>query len=331
MKNNYFILIALMLFNIVNGQIPTDSLVAYYSLNGNGIDSSVNGNHSTLYGAVATTNRFGSTDAALLFDGVDDYIELPSNCIVNSNHSFSISVWISKTEQTLNKYISDGIWGQSDGLQGSDYPFAALRVVEGGFVYGTVRGTDNNYAQSTTSDSINDGNWHHICFLWNHNTQITSLFVDGVIEDSDTVSLTGDLSSNDWAGIGAYVDDLIGLYHFFNGKIDDFRLYKKVLSPTEIQQLLNEREITSLMTAKENFNIEVFPNPSTGMLNVKSGNSNAFKIKIISSTGITIYDSNLLYFNTVIDLKSKSLNGLYFLQIIDEDNRLLENRKLIFQ
>jgi hypothetical protein len=54
-------------------------LVAWYTFNGDAQDASGNGNHGIINGgAIFTEDRFGNTNAALSFDGTDDYVELPN-------------------------------------------------------------------------------------------------------------------------------------------------------------------------------------------------------------------------------------------------------------
>src|SRR5205823_407204 len=52
----------------------TNGLVAYYPFNGNANDASGNGNNGLVSGAVLTTDRFGQTNRAYSFDGVNNRI-----------------------------------------------------------------------------------------------------------------------------------------------------------------------------------------------------------------------------------------------------------------
>ena len=56
-----------------------DGLFMYYPLNGNANDESGRGFHGEILGATLGEDRFGNANSAFLFDGVDDYIELPSD------------------------------------------------------------------------------------------------------------------------------------------------------------------------------------------------------------------------------------------------------------
>ena len=49
--------------------IPTQGLVAWYPFNGNANDSSGNVNNGVIYGVTLTTDRFGYSNSAYLFNG----------------------------------------------------------------------------------------------------------------------------------------------------------------------------------------------------------------------------------------------------------------------
>ena len=61
-------------------------LVAYYPFNGNA-DDSIGSNHGYVAGPLQTTDRFGIPGRAYLFDGLDDYIRIPTSPAINFNAS----------------------------------------------------------------------------------------------------------------------------------------------------------------------------------------------------------------------------------------------------
>ena len=67
-----------------NGQSSLQSgLVAWYPFDGNASDMSGNGNHGTVNGATLGTDRHGQANRAYSFDGVDDYIEVFDDDVIN--------------------------------------------------------------------------------------------------------------------------------------------------------------------------------------------------------------------------------------------------------
>jgi hypothetical protein len=57
----------------------TNGLVGYWPFCGNANDMSGNGNNGTVNGATLTKDRFGNTNSAYSFDGVNDFISISSN------------------------------------------------------------------------------------------------------------------------------------------------------------------------------------------------------------------------------------------------------------
>ena len=77
------------------------------------------------------------------------------------------------------------------------------------------------------------GNWHHI--LCTYDGTSTSIYVDGELKNS--ISMSGTLrttTQNIFAGANPYPT------HFFNGAIDDIRIWSRALSETEIQDMQYE-------------------------------------------------------------------------------------------
>ena len=64
------------------------------------------------------------------------------------------------------------------------------------------------------------------------------VFINGVSEDVDTTSISA-LTGIDYTGIG-YLDWSTGNIQFFQGIIDDIRIYNRVLTQSEITILANE-------------------------------------------------------------------------------------------
>ena len=70
----------------------TAGLVAAYEFTGNADDVSGNGNNGVVNGATLTADRFGNAGSAYSFDGVDDYIAMPSP--ISGHAEFTSSLWL---------------------------------------------------------------------------------------------------------------------------------------------------------------------------------------------------------------------------------------------
>jgi hypothetical protein len=117
MKNKFtskILLFALIgLSGIVNAQIPTDNLVAWYPFNGNANDLSGNNLNGTSYGATLTTDRFGNNNNAYYLNGAS-FIGVPHNPILNP-FPISLCAWIKITAD--GPFVSKYFNGSSNGLE----------------------------------------------------------------------------------------------------------------------------------------------------------------------------------------------------------------------
>ena len=84
----------------------SDGLVAYYPFNGNANDESGYNKHGVVYGVSLTEDRFGNTNSAYSFDGIDDYMHIDHRSYLNVNPpGFTAAVWIkAKPEQYSNDH-----------------------------------------------------------------------------------------------------------------------------------------------------------------------------------------------------------------------------------
>jgi len=121
-------------------------------------------------------------------------------------------------------------------------------IVSLGYAWRLYGGSDGNIrfqcsdtvpAQSMAvgSTGVNDGQWHHVAGTYD-GTKYT-LYVDGVLDAS--VDATGSINKGGsyFSTIGAHYKkgDERDPRRFFEGLIDDVRIYDKALSSSEVQQI----------------------------------------------------------------------------------------------
>ena len=81
----------------------------------------------------------------------------------------------------------------------------------------------------------NDDSWHHICLVINNTS--AKLYLDGFNIEDETIDAI-DLSSSTDTIIGCEYTEIS---YFFNGAIDDFRIYAKALSDEEVYYLYDKK------------------------------------------------------------------------------------------
>ncbi len=236
-----------------------DDLIAWYPSNGNSNDESGNMHHGTVTEALLTTDRNGVTDKAYQFDGVNDKITAPEHPDWSfGNGDFSITSWVNVSTITTGRIVSagydanDGIWGLGFGNNigwGS-----GLRINY--FVYSNNAYRDFN---STEITNYSTGQWAFVGVTKKGN--LLTFYFNGQPAGTEIVNYVCD--ANSFLSIGTRQTTAGNMVEFFNGKIDEVRIYKRALFPNEILQLADIPLLPNLLAYY----------PLNGNANDMSGNS----------------------------------------------------------
>jgi hypothetical protein len=202
------------------------SLVAAYGFNeGTGstaTDASGRGHTGVISGATWTTlGRFGS---ALSFDGVNDWVTVSHSALLNLTTGMTLQAWVYPTGQGTawrNVIIKERAGGEVYNLY-SNTDASVPRVY---VVRAAAPGTPLD-AAGTAQIPVNV--WTHLAAT--HDGATVRLYVNGVQVGSRAVS-GALLTSTGALRIGG--NALWG--EFFQGRIDELRIYNRALSPAEIQ------------------------------------------------------------------------------------------------
>jgi hypothetical protein len=222
--------------------LTTDSfsrgLLAYYPFNGNANDASGNGNGGLIRGATLTSDRFGSSDCALHFNG-GSFILIPE-LFPDTCMAFSFAVWVMKdtTDGNTHTIIYKGL-DQGEAVIGltslPDGPVLGFGVnIETG-----TRGAQNWYYYNIP-DTLRAKTHYFLVGRYIRGERV-DLLVNGKLMGSSTVP-NAPLAS--WPG---HSYSAIGEHWQFpsssgwNGVIDDIRIYDRPLSDAEVQALYYER------------------------------------------------------------------------------------------
>jgi prepilin-type N-terminal cleavage/methylation domain-containing protein len=222
--------------------ILDQGLVGYWNLNkGSGTsanDSSGSNNHGTLInGSIWSTDipspQFGKS---ISFNGSTNYIAVPNSVSLSLNSSLTLSAWVKRNSLTSFSYtiISKG------SLNGG-----STNVSYGLFLAGTnnysgrISNNGSTITGITSSGVYNDTNWHLVTLVYNSSLQTLNLYIDGVQAATPLTGVTSSLFTNNTNfTVGSMI--LSGAPSWFwNGLIDDVRVYNRPLSAVEIGMLYN--------------------------------------------------------------------------------------------
>jgi len=204
--------------NIIN-LIPTDGLLAYYPFNGNANDESGNGHNGEVIGSVLTTDRFGRSDMAYYFNGSNSYINSELDV---SETDYTLSLWF-KTNCN-----SCGIYSVVSGAGAHDRHV----YLNSGNIYARIYSEETIHGANIYSDD----QWHHVVHEYSSDIGGQRIYVDGKLEAKGTKS-NSNFTWQTHIRIGYSVQ---AYYDYFNGSIDDVRIYNRALSEDEINTLFHE-------------------------------------------------------------------------------------------
>jgi len=221
--------------------VPRDGLVGEYLFGGDAQDTSGNSNDGTVYGATLVRDRFNQSASAYSFDGVDDYIDLGQATELQIPFPISVSMFLSNDDLSQGAFVF-----KNASVDGYGYYYGIwISVGDGGAItasYGrgyAAPSSRRNY-KTVGSGTPAEGQWYHAVFVYEDNLN-TQIYINGTQQDIElgTGTATSMLYGGSYpAWIGKRNSS--GSESPFNGRIDDFRIYDRVLSEVEIESLFRE-------------------------------------------------------------------------------------------
>lgn len=218
---------------VISSDITT-GLVGYWNFDeGSGTtaaDSSGNNNTGTLVnGPTWVAGKIGS--GALSFDGASGYLNVANSTGLTLDE-FTVSAWV-KTSNLATAYIISkdtstcisyrNFW--KFGLGYNTYLRSAVTMGNGS-VANFQWTTDNS------ANNVGDGQWHLVTAVFTPGVSV-KMYKDGNLIDTDTTTITGPFGvSTNPVKIG-----LCGNSGYFNGSLDDIRVYNRALTDQEITDL----------------------------------------------------------------------------------------------
>jgi hypothetical protein len=120
--------------------------------------------------------------------------------------------------------------------------------------------SQNNYAHFESSATVSDNKWHHCAYVFDDSiTGSATLYIDGVMDSSTANANAWSWPAGTKMEIGADTMYDGGYWRNYNGLLDDFRLYNRNLTPTEIGQAMSGA-IVDASALQLQFNFSTAPN-----------------------------------------------------------------------
>jgi hypothetical protein len=212
-------------------------LVAWYPFNGNANDSSGNGNDGINNAATLTTDRFGNNNNAYLFNG-NASISIPE-LFPASCAAFTFAVWVMKdfvdinTHQILYKGLDQGEASLCI-TNLNNYAVVGFGVNLETGTYGAQNWYFVNYP-----DTLKTKTYYFLVGRYIRGQQIEFLINGKLIGSSAVPNLPlAKWPTHSYSAIGTH--PTFPTTYYWNGVIDDIRVYNRALSDEEVQSLYHE-------------------------------------------------------------------------------------------
>ena len=233
-------------------------LIAYYPFNGDANDASGFGNNGTNRNNALFVSGFNSNAVSL---NGSNYVEVLGNDSLlgmRLDTERTISAWVklladngSGNNTIISKY-------EAYNTDNSDF---YCSIMSSGAIRVTGMGTDY-----LDVGNVPIGQWHHLIFVLKAGNQNTRVYEDGNLVGTSTITYNSNFTTNSLM-IGAnwgYVNptnSIVGF--FFNGFLDEVRIYDRALSSNEVAQLfaLDSRTLSANLGAGSNLNFAMICQP----------------------------------------------------------------------
>lgn len=217
-------------------------LIAYYPFTGNTNDSSGNNKHGQpMNGLAYGTDVHNNANAAASFDGVDDYITIADANNYFAPSKMSVSFLLNLNNPNARSMIfnkgsfatpSGVVWGSGILPSGRITMTVADPTVACG-----ANWIDNPSDDLPSTLALQANTWTHVTLIYNMGVEL--IYLNGVLSSAkvdDYTYLKQCATSNLKIG-GWWQADVVSLH----GKIDEVRIYNRILAENEIEKLAEER------------------------------------------------------------------------------------------
>lgn len=226
--------------------------IAHYAFDGNGDDSSVEGNNGVPTNPLQAYSN-SLFDRAAVFTDDPNYIDAGLNAVPSSDPAIggalegSASYWIKTTSKIFGNVYGTFNRNDNSGVQ--------LNINEGSangrvraYIRGAAGSTTNIWADLGADSALFDGEWHHLAFTWSSSAGEGMVYFDG---EAVQPRGTGNPQLTPWEfsmAIGARTnrEKQDG---FLDGELDELIIYNYPLTKTDVYDLFLAGPADSLCDA----------------------------------------------------------------------------------
>ena len=232
-RSDYFYLSSLHGSSVALGDdksFISNGLVGWWKLDessSNAADSS--GNAITLTNNSATPFTGAKFANGAELDGSTDFFDAADSATLSQTGSITLSAWIIPDVITGSHAIVGKFDGSSESYLLSQETDEIRMYID----------SSSNY-QTTDAANLAANTTYHVAGVYDSNSRTVKLYVNGLLQGSTTTGTIPSSIGDDTGEFSLGAEDTGGTAaNYFDGHIDDARLYNRALPPAEVSQLYN--------------------------------------------------------------------------------------------
>ena len=211
----------------------SNGLVGYWKMEEAGdatrADSSGNGNTLTESTADTVAQAAGKFGYAGDFELADtEYMTAADSTSLSVTGSLTLAAWINPETVSVGTYNILAKWDGSN---------ESYRLMQNADEIRIELDASGNYVE-TSSSNLAAGTWYHVVGVFDATSATAKVFINGLEATSST---TGTIPSSTGDDVGVFhlgaEDSTGGATGYYDGIIDEARVYNRALSPAEVQKL----------------------------------------------------------------------------------------------
>ncbi|MYF55268.1 hypothetical protein F4083_00260 [Candidatus Poribacteria bacterium] len=182
----------------------------------------------------------GIKGSGLLFDGESEAVFNESIDIDFDTSDLTFSAWIATEEDgsIFSEALEEPEW----------VPNGKTFFIRNGQLAFDVGWVGVVTSSLSEGKSVNDGAWHHVGLIWEHQNGAVKLFLDGKIVAEGTL-MPNEPLADDVLRLGFTAENFPEQSPWFEGRIDEMHLYSRALSLDEMQKLYTAEQESPLIAA----------------------------------------------------------------------------------
>jgi hypothetical protein len=187
---------------------------------------------------------------AYVFNATEgDYINITDSVSMSLVNQFSISAWVKDVGGTGYKVLAS---------KNNEYLFRIDSTGEQGYLSCFINLDGSWETRVSTTTPIAQNVWNHVVCAWNNATGTLSIYVNGTLNNSRSDRQGSVTATAEPVQIGSWTGG-----NFWNGTIDEFMIWNRTLSATEVRQLYSDGAkilVSAELSHKDRWNCSITPN-----------------------------------------------------------------------